>query len=204
MGFASKTLMIIAWLTLWAAPDAAFAQFGNRLRQMAAPPPNAGGYAFYTGDLHFEHGIDPVCTALTNGVYKVYFAARSGPGGVEAYMFGEKIMHAYIRGSDRNHLSVTHLGDAAPSGSMHLLPLGTGFLGTVQSKTISGRAVDRGRNGNWPGSLEKIQAPSHPDIRRRGGGAARNNLHRFALARRRGGDPHADRRKNGGGISGPG
>jgi CHAT domain-containing protein len=103
---------------------------------MAPPPQNAGGYAFYTGDLHFEHGIDPVCTALTNGVYKVYFAARSGPGGVEAYMYGEKIMHAYIRGSDRNHLSVTHLGDANPSGSMRLLPLGTGFLGTVQSKTL--------------------------------------------------------------------
>jgi CHAT domain-containing protein len=121
------------------APFPASAQLGNRLRQMMAPPQqNVGGfqYAFYEGDLHFEHGIDPTCTALTNGTYKVYFAARTGPRGVEAYMFGEKILHAYISGSDRNHLSVTYLGDSAPSRSMHLTPWGSGFLGLVQSKTL--------------------------------------------------------------------
>jgi CHAT domain-containing protein len=134
----ARTLMLIVSVALCALPSPSFAQFGNRLRQMAAPPQNAGGmqYAYYEGDLHFERGVDPVCTALTNGVYKVYFAARSGPGGVEAYMFGEKIMHAYINGSDRNHLSVTYLGDAAASRSMRLQPLGTGFLGLVQSKTL--------------------------------------------------------------------
>jgi CHAT domain-containing protein len=138
MGIAAKTYMLIAGAALWAAPITASAQLGSRLRQMAAPPQNAGGmqYAFYEGDLHFEHGVDPVCTALTNGVYKVYFAARSGPGGVEAYMFGEKILHAYIKGSDRNHLSVQYLGDSAPSRTMKLQPLGTGFLGLVQSKTL--------------------------------------------------------------------
>jgi len=138
MEIVSKTLTLIACVVVCAFPSAAFAQFGSRLRQMAAPPQNAGGtqYSFYEGDLHFEHGVEPVCTALTNGVYKVYFAARSGPGGVEAYMYGEQIMHAYIKGSDRNHLSVTYLGDAAPSRTMRLQPLGTGFLGLVQSKTL--------------------------------------------------------------------
>jgi CHAT domain-containing protein len=138
MGIASKLLLLIAGLAVLTTPGTALAQFGSRLRQMAAPPQNAGGtqYAFYEGDLHFEKGIDPVCTALTNGVYKVYFAARSGPGGVEAFMFGEKILHAYIKGSDRNHLSVTYLGDSAPSRSMRLTPLGNGFLGLVQSKTL--------------------------------------------------------------------
>jgi len=136
MEFVAKTLIFIACVAACAVPDTAAAQFGNRLRQMAQP--NAGGvqYAVYEGDLHFEHGIDPVCTALTNGVYKVKFAARSGPGGVEAYMFGPQILHAYIQGSDRNHLSVTYLGDAAPSRTMRLLPWGTGFLGLVQSKTL--------------------------------------------------------------------
>ncbi len=137
MGFTSRILILMAAAVALCAP--ASAQLGNRLRQMMAPPQqNVGGmqYAFYEGELHFEHGIDPVCTALTNGVYKVYFAARTGPRGVEAYMFGEKILHAYISGSDRNHLGVTYLGDSGPSRSMRLTPLGSGFLGLVQSKTL--------------------------------------------------------------------
>jgi CHAT domain-containing protein len=136
MGILSKTLLLIASVAVWAAPSTAFAQFGSRLRQMAAPQQNGTQYAIYEGDLHFEHGVDPVCTALTNGVYKVSFAARSGPNGVEAYMAGPQIMHAYISGSDRNHLSVTFLGDTAPSRTMRLVPWGTGFLGVTQSKTL--------------------------------------------------------------------
>jgi CHAT domain-containing protein len=138
-GIVLKTLVLIATVAALSVAIPASAQFGNRLRQMVAPPAqNAAGfrYAFYEGELHFEHGVDSVCTALTNGTYKVYFAARSSQRGVEAYMYGEQIMHAYISGSDRNHLSVTFLGESAPSHSMRLLALGTGFLGLVQSKTL--------------------------------------------------------------------
>jgi CHAT domain-containing protein/tetratricopeptide (TPR) repeat protein len=136
MGIVSRSLILVA-TALLAAP--ASAQIGNRLRQLAAPHTQdiAGTqYAFYEGDLHFERGVDPVCTALTNGTYKVYFAARSSPRGIEAYMYGEQIMHAYISGSDRNHLLVTFLGESAPSHPMRLQPAGNGFLGQVQSKTL--------------------------------------------------------------------
>lgn len=110
--------------------SAAWAQSGGR-------PQYAGTqYAFYEGRLHFEHGVDPVCTALTNGDYPVYFAARSGPGGIEAYMFGEKIMHARISGSDRNHLLVAFLGESNPSHPLRLQATANGFIGSVQSKTL--------------------------------------------------------------------
>lgn len=138
MGIASRTLLVIAGLAVLAVPDAALAQFGNRLRQMVNPQQNAGGvqYAVYEGELHFEHQSDPVCTALSIGHHKVKFASRSGPGGIEAFMYGPQIMHAYIKGSDRNHLSVMYLGDSAPSATLRLTPNGSGFLGLVQSKTL--------------------------------------------------------------------
>ena len=134
-----KFLTLIAALAALCAASPASAQFGNRLRQPAAPTAqNSGGfqYAFYEGDLHFEKAVDPVCAALTNGTYKVYFASRSSQRGIEAYMFGEQIMHAYISGSDRNHLSVQFLGESAPSHPLRLMAWGSGFLGLVQSKTL--------------------------------------------------------------------
>jgi CHAT domain-containing protein len=137
MGIVLRSLILIA--TAVSVATSVSAQIGNRLRQLAAPHPQdiAGTqYAFYEGDLHFERGADPVCTALTNGSYKVYFAARTSPRGIEAYMYGEQIMHAYISGSDRNHLLVTFLGESAPTHPMRLQAAGNGFLGQVQSKTL--------------------------------------------------------------------
>lgn len=136
-----NTLGMIAAAAALAWPPGASAQLGQRLlRQLAAPKAQnatVGQYAFYEGELHFEKVADPACAVLTNGFYKVYFAAHSNPeGGIEAYMFGEKIMHAHITGSDRNHLDVNLLGENATSRSLHLVALGKAFVGTLQSKTL--------------------------------------------------------------------
>jgi CHAT domain-containing protein len=138
MGIVWRSLMLIASAFL-SLPPPASAQIGSRLRQPPAPrPSDAAGaqYAFYEGDLRFERGVDPVCTALTNGTHKVYFAARTGPRGVEAYMYGYQIMNAYITGSDANHLLVAFLGESAPTHPMRLQAIGNGFTGQVQSKTL--------------------------------------------------------------------
>jgi CHAT domain-containing protein len=138
MGIVLRGLLLIATMAIF-APSPASAQIGNRLRQLVAPRPqdSAGTqFAYYEGDLRFQRGVDPVCAALTNGTHKVYFAARTGPRGVEAYMYGYDIMNAYISGSDGNHLLVKFLGESVPSHPMRLQSVGNGYIGQVQSKTL--------------------------------------------------------------------
>jgi CHAT domain-containing protein len=97
-------------------------------------------YFVFQGELEFKTTPGTPCAAMSAGSFKVVIVARNqgGPGsGIEGYLYGEQLLHAYIRGSSPNLLSLAFLGEANPKHSMRLRSTGAGaYAGELEAKAL--------------------------------------------------------------------
>ena len=83
----------------------------------------------------------PTCAPLSNGTFHVaIFGRNNGPfGGIEAYLYGEQLLHAYIRGTNPAMTALTFIGESGPSHAMRLRMTGANsYAGELQAKTLLG------------------------------------------------------------------
>ena len=108
------------------------------LAGLAAPA--MADYFSFQGQLEFQNASDTPCAAMSSGSFHVVIVGRNqvGPGGgIEAYLYGEQLLHAYIRGSTPNLLSLAFIGESSPKHSMRLRAAGTGaYVGELQAKSL--------------------------------------------------------------------
>ncbi len=77
---------------------------------------------------------------MSAGSFHVVVVGRNqaGPGGgIEAYLYGEQLLHAYIKGSTPNLLSLAFIGESSPRHTMRLRSTGPGaYVGELQAKSL--------------------------------------------------------------------
>ncbi len=56
--------------------------------------------------MKFEATSDPVCAALSAGTYHVVFNVHNDRGRIEAYLYGEQLLHGYLRGDEGGQLGL--------------------------------------------------------------------------------------------------
>jgi CHAT domain-containing protein/tetratricopeptide (TPR) repeat protein len=102
--------------------------------------PASAEYFTYQGEMQFQPAADAVCSAMSAGVFHVSLVGRndgSPHGAIEAYLDGDQIVHAYIRGAAPGELSVAFIGDTAPSHTLRLRDAGNGsFVGELQGNSV--------------------------------------------------------------------
>jgi CHAT domain-containing protein len=102
--------------------------------------PALADYFTFQGQLEFQSAPGSVCAAMSAGSFHVVIVGRNqaGPGGgIEAYLYGEQLLHAHIRGSTPNLLSLAFIGESAPGHTMRLRAAGPGaFVGELQAKSL--------------------------------------------------------------------
>lgn len=102
--------------------------------------PASADYFVFQGELEFKTSPGTPCAAMSAGVFKVVIVGRNqvAPGGgIEAYLYGEQLLHAYIRGSSPNLLSLAFLGEPSPKHSMRLRSSGaSAFAGELEAKSL--------------------------------------------------------------------
>jgi CHAT domain-containing protein/Flp pilus assembly protein TadD len=107
--------------------------------------PASAEYFTYEGEMQFQPGSDAVCSKISAGTYRVVVHGHNeGPlrGGIEAVLFGDEVIHAYIRGLDPSQMSLTFIGENRPSHSMRLRPVGIGaYVGELQGNSLLGALV---------------------------------------------------------------
>jgi CHAT domain-containing protein len=99
----------------------------------------------YEGELSFRPSANQVCAKISAGTFHVIIRGHNEGalrGGIEAFLFGEQIIHAYIRGLTPSQLSLTFIGESRPSHTMRLRPAGFGsFVGELQGNSLLGTLV---------------------------------------------------------------
>jgi CHAT domain-containing protein len=103
--------------------------------------PAAAEYFTFQGELQFQPSGDPFCAALSVGTFHVAVMGRNdGPlRGIEAYLYGEQIIHAHIRGGNPGNLSLTYIGESGTSHTMRLRSAGPGaYVGELQGESLLG------------------------------------------------------------------
>lgn len=120
-----------AWRKTWLPLCAGAALLG-------AAAPAAADYFSFQGEIQFQSGSDPFCSALTAGSFKVLiFGRNDGPRGIEAYLYGEQLLHAHLRGANPSQLALTYLGESSAGQSMRLRSTGVGaFAGDLTGKPV--------------------------------------------------------------------
>ncbi len=103
-----------------------------------AAPAFADNFTF-EGELQFQGGAEPLCAATATGGFHVVIIGRSDNRGIDAYLYGEKILHAAIHGNDPSLTSLTFIGESAAKHAMRLRPAGAGaYAGDLQAKSLLG------------------------------------------------------------------
>jgi CHAT domain-containing protein len=102
--------------------------------------PASADYFVFQGRLEFKPAPGTPCAAMSAGEFNVVIVghSQSGPGGgIEAYLYGEQLLHAYIRGNSPNLLSLTFLGESSPKHTMRLRSTGAGaYAGELEAKSL--------------------------------------------------------------------
>jgi CHAT domain-containing protein len=102
--------------------------------------PALADYFTFQGQLEFQSAPGSVCAAMSAGSFHVVIVGRNqaGPGGgIEAYLYGEQLLHAHIRGSTPSLLSLAFIGEPAPGHTMRLRGAGPGaYVGELQAKSL--------------------------------------------------------------------
>jgi CHAT domain-containing protein len=103
-----------------------------------AAPTFADNFTF-DGELQFQPGADPLCAATATGSFHVVIIGRSDNRSIDAYLYGEKILHAAIHGNDSSLTSLTFIGESGAKHPMRLRPTGAGaYAGDLQAKSLLG------------------------------------------------------------------
>jgi CHAT domain-containing protein len=104
----------------------------------AAAPVFADNFTF-DGEVQFQPGADPLCNATATGSFHVVVIGRSDNRGIDAYLYGEKILHAAIHGNDPSLTSLTFIGESGAKHPMRLRSTGAGaYAGDLQAKSLLG------------------------------------------------------------------
>jgi len=115
------------------------------LTLLGAAAPASAEYFTYEGEMQFQPSVNAVCAKMTAGNYHVIIHGHNeGPyrGGIEGFLFGEEVVHAYIRGVNPAMLSLTFIGESAPSHSLQLRQVGmNSYFGQLQGNTLLGSLV---------------------------------------------------------------
>jgi len=70
--------------------------------------PALADYFTFQGQLEFQNAPGTACAAMSAGSFHVVVVGRNqaGPGGgIEGYLYGEQLLHAYIKGSENRATS---------------------------------------------------------------------------------------------------
>jgi hypothetical protein len=106
---------------------------------LAAAVPAVADNFIFDGELQFRAAGDPLCAAMAAGTFHVVIVGRSDPRGLEAFLYGEKLVHASIRGADPSRSALTFIGESGPKHEMRLRPAGAGaYVGELQAKPLLG------------------------------------------------------------------
>jgi CHAT domain-containing protein len=108
---------------------------------LSVAAPASAEYFTYQGEIQFKSTSDPVCSAMSAGTFHVaLFGHNEGQrGGIDAYLDGEQIVHAHLRGASFSELSIGSSGDSAPSHTLRLREAGTGsYVAELQGISILG------------------------------------------------------------------
>ena len=104
--------------------------------------PASAEYFTYEGEMQFQPTADAVCSKMSTGTFHVVIHGHNERSGIEGFLFGEQIIHAYIRGLNPAQLSLTYIGETRPSHSMRLRPVGIGaYVGELQGSSLLGALV---------------------------------------------------------------
>ncbi|HEY2779281.1 MAG TPA: CHAT domain-containing protein [Steroidobacteraceae bacterium] len=110
------------------------------LSMAGAATPALADYFTFQGQLEFQAAPGTACAAMSSGSFHVIVVGRNqvGPGGgIEAYLYGEQLLHAYIRGSTPNLLSLAFIGESGARHTMKLRSAGPGaYAGELQAKSL--------------------------------------------------------------------
>jgi len=102
--------------------------------------PASADYFTFQGELEFKTAPGSVCAAMSSGSFHVVIVGRSqgaSGGGIEAFLYGEQLLHAYIRGNSPNLLSLAFIGESGPKHSMRLRSSGPGaYAGELEAKSL--------------------------------------------------------------------
>jgi len=102
--------------------------------------PALADYFTFQGQLEFQNAPGTACAAMTAGSFHVVVIGRNqvGPGGgIEAYLYGEQLLHAYIKGNTPSLLSLAFIGESGPGHTMRLRSSGPGaYVGELQAKSL--------------------------------------------------------------------
>ena len=102
--------------------------------------PASADYFTFQGELEFKTTPGSVCAAMSSGSFHVVIVGRSqgaSGGGIEAFLYGEQLLHAYIRGNSPNLLSLAFIGESGPKHSMRLRSSGPGaYAGELEAKSL--------------------------------------------------------------------
>lgn len=106
----------------------------------AVATPASADYFTFQGQLEFRTTPGTVCAAMSAGSFRVVIVGRNqgAPGGgIEAFLYGEQLLHAYIRGSTPNLLSLAFIGESSPNHTMRLRSTGPGaYAGELEAKSL--------------------------------------------------------------------
>ena len=139
---------------------------------MSVAAPASADYFTFQGELEFKTTPGSVCAAMSSGSFHVVIVGRNqaaSGGGIEAFLYGEQLLHAYIRGSSPNLLSLAFIGESGPKHSMRLRSTGPGaYAGELEAKSLlaalyscdfSGAQIRLNQiAGNDPASFERASS----------------------------------------------
>ena len=101
--------------------------------------PAAAENFIFDGELEFQAGKDPLCAATMTGKYHVVIIGETDSRGINAYLYGERIVHAAIHGNDPRQLSLTFIGESGPMHEMRLRQTSPGaYTGQLQAISLLG------------------------------------------------------------------
>jgi CHAT domain-containing protein len=104
----------------------------------AALPAAADNFTF-DGELEFQAVKDPLCAAAMSGKYHVVIVGENDSRGIEAYLYGERLLHAAIHGANPSLLSLTFIGESGPQHEMRLRQISPGaYTGQLQAISLLG------------------------------------------------------------------
>jgi CHAT domain-containing protein len=102
--------------------------------------PASAEYFTYQGEIQFQPAALAICSAMSAGVFHVSLVGRNDGtphGAIEAYLDGDLIVHAHIRGAAPGQLSVSFVGESTPSHTLRLRDAGNdSFVGELQGNSV--------------------------------------------------------------------
>ena len=105
-----------------------------------AAAPALADYFIFQGQLEFQSAPGTACAAMSTGSFHVVIVGRNqaGPGGgIDAYLYGEQLLHGHIRGATPSLLSLAFIGESGARHTMRLRGAGPGaYVGELQAQSL--------------------------------------------------------------------